>query len=384
MAEFTRRQGLALAGGLAIGGLAARLAAQPAERGLDAIARTRGLRFGSAVAAGRPGADRGSVTNPAYTALLERDCGILVAENEMKWQRLRPTATTFDFTAADAIVDYGTRHGMVVRGHNLLWHQPKWLPRWMATHDFGPNPAKAAEAMLTGHIRTVVDRYGARVPSWDVVNEAVKPEDGTLYETPLSKALGGPEAALDLAFRTARAAGPRTELVYNDYMSWGDGSAKHRAGVLKLLEGFRARNVPVDALGLQSHLVTQGVDVRGTAAKQEGDWRAFLDAVTGMGYRLLITELDVRDNGLPVDAAARDRGVADHTRAYLDLTLSYPQIRDVLAWGMSDRYSWIEGFEPRADKAPRRPTLYDRDFRAKPMREAVAAALAAAPPRPAA
>ena len=35
----------------------------------------------------------------------------------------------------------------------------------------------------------------------------------------------------------------------------------------------------------------------------------------------------------------RDRMVADYGRAYLDLMLSYPQLGDILAWGMTDRYS---------------------------------------------
>jgi len=100
-----------------------------------------------------------------------------------------------------------------------------------------------------------------------------------------------------------------------------------------------------------------------------------------MGYALVLTELDVRDNGLPTEITPRDRAVADFTKGYLDVTLSYPAVRDVLSWGLCDRYSWIEGFEPRKDKALRRPTLYDREFRPKPMREAVAAAFAAAPPR---
>lgn len=100
-----------------------------------------------------------------------------------------------------------------------------------------------------------------------------------------------------------------------------------------------------------------------------------------MGYRLLVTELDVRDNGLPVETKARDRGVADHARAYLDVTLSFPRLRDVVAWGMTDRFSWIEGFEPRVDKAQRRPCPYDARYRAKPLREAIAVALAEAPQR---
>ncbi|WP_409977350.1 endo-1,4-beta-xylanase [Sphingomonas sp. Y38-1Y] len=376
----TSRRGALMLGGAAMLAATPALARPPAS-GLDAIARTRGLRFGSAVASGAPGADRGSWANPRYAALLQRDCGLLVAENEMKWQALRPAPDRFDFARADAMMAYAKAKGMTMRGHNLLWHQPKWFPKWLNDHDFGARPAAEAERILTTHIRTVMRRYGAAIPSWDVVNEAVKPEDSTLYDTSLSRALGGAEATLDLAFRTARAEGPKTELVYNDYMSWEPGNERHRAGVLKLLEGFRKRNVPVDALGVQSHLITQSPDIKGTVSRQQAEWRRFLDEVTGMGYRLLITELDVRDNGLPAADGPRDRAVADYTRAYLDVTLSYRQLRDVLAWGMCDRYSWIEGFEPRPDKALRRPTLYDREFRAKPMHAAVAAALAAAPKR---
>jgi endo-1,4-beta-xylanase len=114
----------------------------------------------------------------------------------------------------------------------------------------------------------------------------VTPADGTLYQTALSRALGGPEATLDLAFHTARATAPRAQLVYNDYMSWEPGNANHRAGVLKLLEGFKKRGVPVDALGVQSHITTQGTDTRASIAALEGEWRRFLDAVTGMGYGL--------------------------------------------------------------------------------------------------
>ena len=349
--------------------------------GLQTLAAARGLRIGSCLAWGAPGADRGSFANPAYAVLLQRDCGILVAENEMKWQALRPSAATFDFTRFDAMMAWAMANGLPVRGHNLLWHQPKWMPKWAEDHDFGATPAREAERLLTEHITTVCARYGTRIPSYDVVNEAVTPADGTLYQTALSRALGGPEATLDLAFRTARAAAPHAQLVYNDYMSWEPGNANHRAGVLRLLEGFKARGVPVDALGVQSHLVTQGQDVRATVTAIEGDWRRFLDTVTAMGYGLVITELDVRDNRLPADIGPRDQAVADFTRLYLDLMFAYPGLRDVLLWGMSDRYSWIEGFEPRTDGVRRRPCPYDADFAPKPMRAAIAAAIAAAPVR---
>lgn len=355
-------------------------AAMPDVAGTEAaalkdVAARRRFRFGTALSYGALTRD------PAYAALVARQCDLLVAENEMKWQWLRPTPTTFAFDRFDAILGWGEAHGMAVRGHNLLWHQPKWLPAWLNAYDFGSAPHREAERLLTTHIDTVTRRYGTRIKSYDVVNEAVNPKDGTLYETSLSKALGGTEPTLDLAFHTARAAAPHAQLVYNDYMSWEPGNDAHRAGVLRLLEGFRRRGTPVDALGVQSHLITQGLPTASHVAALEGPWRQFLDAVTHMGYALVVTELDVRDNNLPADIAVRDRGVADFTRAYLDVTLAYPQLTDVLCWGLADRHSWIEGFEPRRDRAPRRPTLYDTALQPKPMRAAVAAALAAAPIR---
>lgn len=349
--------------------------------GLNALARAKGLRVGSCFAWSLPGADAGSFANPSYADLLIRDCGLLVPENELKWQALRPSATTFDFARPDAMLAWAKAGNFAVRGHNLLWHQPKWLPRWLNDYDFGATPAREAERLLVTHIDTVCGRYGSQISSYDVVNEAVDPATSGLYQTSLSRALGGAEATLDLAFRAAKAAAPHAQLVYNDYMSWEPGNAQHRAGVLKLLEGFRQRNVPVDALGVQSHIMTQGIDARAGAASLEGEWRRFLDAVTAMGYDLLVTEFDVRDNNLPADVVTRDQAVADYTKAYLDIMLAQPRLRDMLFWGMSDRYSWIEGFEPRPDHARRRPCPYDDRFAAKPLYTAVAAAIAAAPAR---
>lgn len=367
---------------LAVAGMAAPAAwaAHPADS-LEAIAARKGLRFGSAIP-WQPGSPPGlPVRDPAYARLIAQQCGLVVAENEMKWQRLRPAPDVFDFAPFDTIVAWAERNGLAVRGHNLLWHQPKWQPKWLNAYDFGSRPRAEGGRLLTTHIRTVLGRYGNKIRSYDVVNEAVDPADGHLYETALSKAIGGAEPTLDLAFHAARAAAPGAQLVYNDYMSWEPHNEAHRAGVLRLLEGFRRRGVPVDALGVQSHLITQSADARADVGRLQGEWRRFLDAVTGMGYALLITELDVRDNNLPADTAVRDRAVADFTRGYLDVTLAYPQLRDVLVWGLSDAHSWIPGFEPRTDRAARRPTPYDAALRPKPMRTAIADAFAAARPR---
>ncbi|WP_084581951.1 endo-1,4-beta-xylanase [Sphingomonas azotifigens] len=356
-------------------------AAAPAP-GLNALAGQKHMRIGSALSWSPPGADAGSFANPAYAALLQRDCGLLVPENQLKWQAVRPGPDRFDFSHFDAMLGWAEAHRMAMRGHTLLWHKSQYFPRWLNDYDFGATPRRAAEQLLTRHIETVCTRYGRRIGSYDVVNETVDEKTGGLRETSLSRAFGGTEPMLDHAFHAARAAAPHAQLVYNDYMSWEPGNQAHRDGVLRLLEGFRKRGVPVDALGVQSHIEPVSGESAGVlAARQEKPWRAFLDAVTGMGYALLITEFDVADQHLPTDITERDRQVADYAGAYLDLMFGYPQLRDLLFWGMCDKYSWLNGFKPRTDGSRPRVAPYDADFRAKPLRDMVASKLIGTTPR---
>jgi endo-1,4-beta-xylanase len=348
---------------------------------LNEAARTSGRRFGSAVAWAPPGTDTGSITNPRYARILQRECKLLVPENQLKWQWVRRSRDSFDFRAFDAIADYAQAHGFALRGHTLFWTPTKWYPKWLAETQF--RSAADAEKLLTDHVRTVCRRYGTRIYSYDVVNEAVQPETGQIRDTNVTRALGG-EHFLDLMFHTAREQAPHALLVYNDYMSWERNPVDemHIKGVLKLLEGFKKRGTPVDALGVQSHIrLLKNAPVAQIVRESERPWRRFLDEVVGMGYKLIVTEFDVNDHAAPTNIAVRDRMVADYGRAYLDLMLSYPQLGDLLAWGMVDRYSWLNNFDPRADKTMKRGTPYDVNFRPKLLHQSMAGAFRSASSR---
>jgi endo-1,4-beta-xylanase len=387
--SLTRREALAglaasvpLAGctGNALGGaLSAADVAVPLPS-LNALAARSGRRFGSCIGA-YPGAPRqgGTVGNPAYAAIVAGESGVVVPENEMKWQATRPGPEAFDFSRMDAIAAWARANKLAVRGHTLLWHRPQWFPDWLNNYDFGANPVQEAERLLTTHIRTVTDRYRGLISSYDVVNEAIDHDRNATIETSLSRAMGSPEAVLDLAFHTAREQLPQGELVYNDYMSWEPDHRAHCADVLRLLEGFRKRNVPVDALGIQSHIEMYSIDpATGVGPYDEREWRRFLDEAVGMGYKLLITEFDVKDKALPSDVALRDERVADFSRRYLDLMLEYDALGDVLAWGMVDGFNWLQGFAPRDDGLEVRGCPYGSDYRPKPLRTAIADSFAAA------
>lgn len=372
--KIDRRTFVSSAGALAVAGSAPALARAGDGASLAAIGKARGIAFGSTIG-------KGNFADPAYRALNAQQCALIVPENEMKWSVTRPNARQFNFAPMDAIAAWAKREGLGVRGHTLLWHSEQWMPKWVSDYDFGPHPGAEAERLLVDHIMTVAGRYASQVDSFDVVNEAIDSDTGKLRETALSRHLGA-QTVIDIAFRTARRAAPHAQLVYNDYMSWRSDDGTHRDAVLRLLEALLKRGTPVDALGVQSHLGSKFSDSPvGLGSLDEKAWRQFLDTVSGMGLDLLVTEMDVHDNPLPSAIGPRDAEVAAHTRAYLDLMLSYPNCRTVMCWGLSDKYSWLNNFRPRTDGLPKRPLPYDAEFRPKPMREAIAAAMKAATPK---
>ncbi|HUO01144.1 MAG TPA: endo-1,4-beta-xylanase [Rhizomicrobium sp.] len=373
MGGVSRREWMALASAAAFGGEAQ---AAPTSQSLNSLAKTKGLAgFGSCIG-GSGSRAASSFNDDGVRDLHLRECGIVVPENELKWIALRPDPKEFTFFRADQIIDWADVNGMKVRGHTLLWNRPEYMPEWLLNYDLGPRPATEAERLLREHITTVCRRYGARIFTYDVVNETIDPETGGMRDTIFTRALG--DAVIDIAFDAARQAAPGARLVYNDYMDWSAASAQHRAGVLRLLERLTASKVPVQVLGLQSHLAPGKSNFDAT---DQAEWRRFVDAAVAMGLDLAITEFDVEDQAMTADIAMRDVQVADLARRYLDVVLSYRQLNYVMAWGMMDHYSWLQGRLLRADGRLKRGSLYDDNYQPKRLRVAIADALSAAPMR---
>lgn len=348
---------------------------------LDALAKARGrIGFGSFLNsyARDPAQNHGIPAD--FDDIKVRDvhlgeCGIVTAG--VYWTWTRPNPKDFLFYNSDRVIDWAEQHHLKIRGHNLVWLRFDRMPAWLNAYDFGTRPATEAERLLREHITTICKRYGARVFTWDVVNEAIDPHTGLVRDDAFHKRLG--DAVVDIAFDAARQAAPHASLVYNDYMGWTDGSARHRDGVLKLLSRLKAQNVQVDMVGVQSHIGPGLIgDVMGNLTfdtREQASLKSFLDAVTAMGHRLSITEFDVGEHGLPPDNRARDEALADITRRYLKFMLGYPQLDYIVAWGLVDHHSWLQTRNMREDGALKRPTLYDPSYEPKLMRQAIAEAL---------
>lgn len=341
--------------------------ARPAPDGLRGHAAARGLIYGAAVSAADIGGAGG------LPGALATECGMLVPGNELKWSRLRPAPDTFDFGPADAIHAFADANGMLFRGHTLLWW--KQLPAWFA----GTATAGNAAGLLETHINTVVAHFKGRAQSWDVVNEGLDPKSDR------SDGLA-PSAWLDLlgpgyiatAFRLAHAADPSALLVYNENNMDDDSgySDRKRAQVLSLLTSLRDEGVPVGALGIQAHLSATETTINPEKL------RGFIGAVADLGLKVIISELDVRDDRVPGAPADRDVAVARIYAAYLDAVLAEPNVIAVVTWGLSDKWSWLNRYWHRKDGLPLRPLPLDADLTRKPAWRAMMGAFDAAPNRP--
>jgi endo-1,4-beta-xylanase len=361
--------GLAGGAGTPVAGLA-----QPAAgESLKRLAAQKGLIYGTTIAAEQITGD------PAFVALVERQAGLVVPENDMKWQDInRGRPGLDDYQRGDTVAGFAVESGMVLRGHNLLWFYR--TPAW-----FFSLPDRAAkERAVAEHITALAGRYRGIVHSWDVVNEPLEPRDGRpdgLRKAVFLDALG--PGYLDVAYRLARATDPAARLVVNEYDVELDTPEQEtrRTMLLGLLQRMQKTGTPVDAVGIQAHLSATG----GPPFSAER-FRRFLADIAALGLTIQITELDVTDENAPADTAVRDRLIADTYRRFLDAALDEPAVKLVVTWGLSDRHSWIVRRETnelkwRKDGLPSRPLPFDADLQPKPAFAAIAEAFTNAPAR---
>ena len=374
--QLSRRH--VLAGGLAAFGAGIAVPAmaplQAAEaESLKRLAAEKGLIYGTTISA------KQIIHDPAFVSLVESQAGLVVPENDMKWQDINLGAPgKDDYSRADTIAGFAVESGMALRGHNLLWYFR--TPSWFFTL-----PDRAAkERAVVDRITTLAGRYRGIIHSWDVVNEPIEPKDGRpdgLRKAVFLEALG--PGYLDLAYRLTHEADPGARLVVNEYDIELD-APEHEARrtvLLALLERMQKAGTPVNAVGIQAHLSAVG----GPPFSAE-KFRAFLAKIAALGLTIQITELDVTDENAPAEIAVRDRLIADCYRRFLDAALDEPVVKMVVTWGLADRHSWIVRHETnqakwRKDGLPSRPLPFDTDLQPKPAFTALAEAFRHAPTR---
>ena len=280
----------------------------------------------------------------------------------MKPVYLQTTKGNFNFAAADQIVDKATAEGLKVHGHTLLWHQQS--PKWMNQKDDDSylGREEALENMRT-HIKTVMEHFGDKVISWDVLNEAMndnptKPSDwrASLRKSPWYSAIG--DDYVEQAFLAAREVLDEhpdwdIKLYYNDYNDDNQNKATAIYNMVKELNEKYAKKNPgkllIDGVGMQGHY-----SINTNPANVEMSLERFIS----LGVEVSITELDMMtgDNFELSEKQANAQG-ALYAELFKIFKKHSANIARVTVWGMDDGTSW---------RAAQNPTLFDKDLQAKP------------------
>lgn len=298
--------------------------------------------------------------------LLKMHHNVATAGNAMKPDALQQVKGKFTFEAADAMVAKVLAEGMQMHGHVLVWHQQS--PEWMNTVKDGAGntiPLGRDEALvnLKDHIRTVMEHFGDKVISWDVVNEAMNdnpanPSDweGSLRQSPWYNAIG-PDY-LEQAFLAAREVLDEhpdwdIKLYYNDYNEDNQKKAQAIYNMVKSINEKYALTHPgkllIDGIGMQAHysVNTNPENVKLT-----------LEKFISLGVEVSITELDIQagSNNQLTDKLADAQGylyaqLMDTFRAHA------AHIKRVTFWGLDDHTSW---------RTESNPLLFDKNLQAKP------------------
>jgi endo-1,4-beta-xylanase len=328
-----------LAVGLLVAGLVSAFAgtAQAAESTLGAAAAQSSRYFGTAVAASKLG-------DSTYSTILRREFNSITAENEMKWDATEPNRNQFNYGNGDRIASQARSQGAALRGHALLWHQQQ--PGWAQ----GLSGSDLRSAAIN-HVTQVATHYRGQIHSWDVVNEAFA--DGGSGGRRDSNLQRTGNDWIEAAFRAARTADPNAKLCYNDYNT--DGINAKSTGIYNMVRDFKARGVPIDCVGIQSHL---------SAGANLSSYQANLQRFADLGVDLQITELDVGGSG---------SGQANTYRQVTEACMAVARCTGITTWGITDRHTW---------RPNDTPLLFDSNYQKKQAYQAVLDALNGGDPGP--
>lgn len=259
--------------------------------------------------------------------LLNGNFGQITLENASKWQFTEPSEGKYTFQQMDALVNLARQRDMTVNGH-AGGAFGEALPKWVqALPTETPEDKDRVKQVLIDHIKTEVGHFKGRVATWDIVNEPLADYDeferGQTYrENIWYKAMG--EDYIAIALRAAHEADPDAKLTINDF-GMEDNSERLNA-MLGIVQRLKAEGVPVDSVGLESHIYDFDED-----KVNPNTLRTVIKRLGQAGVTAHVSELDVDDS----------RGQRRQAQQYADMLkacLAEPNCTSYSVWGFYDKY----------------------------------------------
>lgn len=248
----------------------------------------------------------------------------------------------------ERVLDWAPAHGLVCKGHPLVWDHPAGSPRWLPDND------TELARLSNGRVQDIVSRFKGRLDMWDVVNEATHLPD---QANPTRMARWGETLGsvpyTRVPLEIARAANTSATLLVNDYRI----EPRYR----RLLDALRddSGKLLFDAVGLQSHM-------------HDGGWPlariwAVCNDYAGLGLPLHFTETTVASG--PRLGPGENWGSthpeleakqAEYVAKFYTMVFAHPAVKALTWWDFSDNGAWQGAAAGlvRADMSPK--PVYER------------------------
>ena len=290
--------------------------------------------------------------------------------------------------AADPVVEFCNRRGIRAHGHPLVWtgffpwwicleeipkeklelyrkinlpkkKNPKLNPFWELTQEeaekmFADVGEKIAE-LTERRIRQIAQRYGNRVQSWDVVNEAQKDyaRGALIPGTKVARShIGLMQGDYAMhAFAAAQKYLPADAVLnINDYIC-GEKYAEQ-------MEGLQRRGARIDVAGVQEHVFNYPDHKKIMSGEKfipPGELRKRLDAAARTGLKIHVSEVTVTGNDDSPESRARQ---ALYAKNQYRLWFSHPNAMGITWWNV------VDGCGIRGE--PSYSGIFTRDMKPKP------------------
>ncbi len=254
---------------------------------------------------------------------------------------MQPVKDTYNFKAADTLVEFAIRNGQKIHGHNLIWHlnNPDWL-------EAGKFTDSEKLKILKDHVTTVVGHFANKYPgvvrSWDVVNEPLENSPDLVKANKYNGLRASVWASIGSsrmeyirqAFLAAHEADPNAILYLNDY--WVETKQEKSDALYNLVKDLKAQGVPIDVVGFQGHLTTT------FEVPSVTDLRTTIRRFGGLGVKVQYTEVDSRtysEDG--ITALEKSREVEVYKNFVEACVQEKTYCLGVTTWGFTNKYSWI-------------------------------------------
>lgn len=248
------------------------------------------------------------------------------------WQTLEPEQGKLRYDSGsnyvyrrpppDEVLSFCKKYNITPKGHCLVWNNiTHSIPTWM------PKDTAQVEKLFDHRIRTVAQKYGNSINTWDVVNEAMRYEFRTVL----------PRDYVYKSFAVAKDAFPKQDkLMINEATTevWKHDQQEYSPYYM-MIQGLLQRNIPIGGIGLQFHFFNENLFTETLAGNDMTPKQLFsiLDLYQRFDKPLQISEITIPT--LPNNDIGRKQQ-ATLTKNFYRLWFSHPAVEAIVWWNSVD------------------------------------------------